>query len=200
MKRFSKLSVIAVLLVSFLIVTNTTIAEPQEPYRLLRSEASEDAADVNLCDYSDFANKPGTARIIGGETGDSPAAVIGLVFTAGSASGKTFKAKVYAWKENGPAEPVFNGKFTTGTQKVVKYPHDKSVATSKYWAGKIEDTNDYWISPVCFVSDDAGLSIGKVYFKSWGYKYFYVVISDADGSTGSEAGNVAAYYTYSNKK
>ena len=47
------------------------------------------------------------------------------------------------------------------------------------------------------VTDDTGRnSVGEVWFDMTGLRYVFVQISDADGSTGTEAGDVSCFFRY----
>ena len=173
------------------------------PYTLLRAEADEDpnttigSTLVDLTAGGDFASMPANAARLGSSSGPNNAVgAIQLIFCGGGAAGKTFTYTIYAWRtDNGPAEFVATGTGTLGTQAVVAYPHNRATATSKFWADTLTVTGR-WNKTVTSTDTTGNNEVAKLLFDFCGYEYIYVEISSADGSTGTEAGNVAVYYSY----
>jgi hypothetical protein len=97
-------------------------------------------------------------------------------------------------------ELVAYGTGTLGTQAVVKYPHNGETATDRYWADTFVITKDAWLSTTSAIDNGGDNRVAKLKFAANGYKYFYCEITDADNSTGTEAGNITVYYalTYTN--
>lgn len=118
-------------------------------------------------------------------------------FTGGSAADKTFTYDIFTWaNENGPAKHSVSGVGTLGTQQVVKYPHNNQPATDKFWADTLTFT---WTNhPKEMESTDEGghNSVAELWFDTSGVRYIMIQISDADGTTGTEAGDIACYYRY----
>ena len=175
-----------------------------------RLEADEDASPLDLTTAGDFASKPAGALDLFERsvftvekqiTPVRPVLVpngIEFFFSGGSAAGKTFTWKIYAWRyENGPARYVATGTGILGTQAVVKYPHNGETATSKFWCDEIDITWENWLKEIeATDSDGNSNSVGSVWMDAAGYRYWHVVIADADGSTGTEAGDIAVWYGY----
>ena len=174
----------------------STLQTYHAPYSVLRAEANEDAA-IDLTTAGDFANKPASAlQIRASDGGESAVNGIQLTFCGGSAADKTFGYKVYMWrKTNGPAELVCSGVGTLGTQAVVKYPHNKATATNKFWADTLTAT-DVWITAVGLADEGGNNRVAKISFDMFGYEWIYVEITNADGSTGTEAGSIIVYYSF----
>ena len=171
----------------------------QGPWTLLRAEADEDATALDLTTKGDFANKPSLAKEIRTKPDGTGSGANGveIVFCGGAAENKTFTYKIYAWlATNGMAWLVATGAGTLGTQAVVKYPNSCLVATSKFLADTLTVT-DTWISGVGS-SDTTGGSggVASLLLNLAGYKWLYAEISDADGATGTQAGDVSAYYAF----
>jgi len=167
------------------------------PYTLLRAEANEDATALDLTTKGDFANMPAAAKRLGSNAGANNAVgAIQLIFCGGSAAGKTFTYTIYAWRtDNGPAEFVATGTGTLGTQAVIKYPHNRATATSKFWADTLTATGR-WNKTVTSTDSTGNNQVAKLLFDFCGYEYIYVEVTSADGSTGTEAGNISVYYSY----
>ena len=180
---------------------------------LARLEADENgvsgAPDIfNIATEGNFAQKPSTALDLQAIDLFSPKNVkllplliqngIAFSFSGGSAANKTFTYDIFAWSnENGPAHHLINGTGILGTQQVVKYPHNKDTATSKFWADTIVVTWDNVLKGVESTEESTGRnSIAEVWFDASGFRYFFPQISDADGSTGTEAGDIAVWYRY----
>ena len=173
------------------------------PYNLLRAEADEDpnttigSTLVDLTTGGDFASMPATVVRLGSSYGPNNAVgAMQLIFCGGSAASKTFTYTIYAWRPgNGPAEFVATGTGTLGTQAVVKYPHNGAAATSKFWAHALTVTGR-WNKTVASTDITGNNEVAKLLFDFCGYEYIYVEITGADGSTGSEAGDVSVYWSY----
>lgn len=120
-----------------------------------------------------------------------------LSFTGGSAANKTFTYDVFTWaNENGHAKHTINGTGTLGTQQVVKYPHNNVAATNKFWADTLTVTWENHPKDVASTDKTGHNTIAEVWLDMTGLRYLYVQISDADGSTGDEAGDIACYFRY----
>ena len=122
---------------------------------------------------------------------------IAFSFTGGSAAGKTFTANFFTWaNENGPAKHTVNMTAELGTQQVVTYPHNGATATSKFWADKMTIVWENHTKEVEATDTVGRNSVGEIWFDLSGLRYVFIQITSADGSTGTEAGDVACYYRY----
>ena len=92
---------------------------------------------------------------------------------------------------NGPQEIICTGSGTLGAQAVVLYPDDNATATSAYWVDTF-DITDNWSTSVA-VQGGALDYIDTLTFAPGRLKWIWVYIYTADGSTGTEAGDVTAY-------
>jgi len=188
----------------------TTIAHK---YYVARAEADENGATgapaaIVLATESNFANMPATVLDLAKKDvltpQDTPifaelkANGVAFCFSGGSAADKTFTYDIYAWaNENGPATHLVNGTGTLGTQQVVVYPHN-GVATGGgiYWADTLSISWEACLKEVESTDTTGHNSIAHIWFDATGLRYFFIEISDADGSTGTEAGDIACYYRY----
>jgi len=163
------------------------------PYYLLREEANNTPTDISLTDSGDFASKPSDAKDI---IRDALAPnAIQFIFAGGDAADKSFSWAIYAWRsQNGMAELLAKGTGTLGTQAVVKYPHNGTAATNKYYADTLTITEQGL--PKTFQVADAGGNnrTAKLYGDICGYRYVYCVVSNAGGS-GVEAEKISVYYS-----
>lgn len=161
-------------------------------YYVLRAEADEDVADVNLIDEGDFANRSSDEVSLGGLPDDGTAVGVELIVCAGSAASKTFGMKVYGRAEtNGPIIHLMTLAGETGTQGVVVYPQG-GTATAKYWADTWTVTADGTFGGIRIAGNGLN-SVARIGFQVHGLRSLKVVITDADGTTGTEAGDVTVY-------
>lgn len=185
----------------------------------IRQESNENAPAnaegltiLDLTTSGDFANKPASAvdlfefsAVWEPEVQRSrtvrpimPQNGIEFYFAGGSAAGKTFSWKIYAWRnENGPARYGATGTGILGTQAVVKFPHNGLAVANRFWCDEIDITWENWPKEV-EATDTEGQSnsVGSVWLDGAGYRFWYVEIADADGSTGTEAGDISAWISY----
>jgi len=122
---------------------------------------------------------------------------IAFSFMGGSAEGKTFTIDIYTWaNENGPAKHTVNATAELGTQQVVKYPHNSVTATDKFWADKMTIVWENHVKEVESTDKVGRNSVGEIWLDLSGLRYVFIQISNADGSTGTEAGDVSAFFRY----
>jgi hypothetical protein len=174
--------------------------------RIARNEADEDATLLDLTTLGDYENRPSVL-------GDTGVGVIDLLaeevvsatemdvngiefmFSGGSTAGKTFGFRILAWRNsNGPARLAAVGTGELGTQAVVKYPHNGSEATDRFWADNLVITYENWPKEVEATDTGNSNSVASIWLDAAGYRYWKIEITDADGSTGTEAGDIAAYW------
>lgn len=178
-------------------------------WQVLRAEADEDpntainSASITRATAGDWDSKPTDANgILELKTIDglsSTALTMELAACAGSAADKTFTVKLWTWApQNGMAQLICSIDYVCGTQQVVKYPHTKAAATSKFWADTATVT-PYWYSGKVGTADaDGGNGVAVVKITLYGTSFYYAEVSSADGSTGTEAGDVMVYYRLTN--
>ena len=182
-----------------------------------RAEANENGATDAPALFAnatagDFANKPtGTVDVLDPGLLDPTTEIaknvsvhpiskvngIAFSFTGGSAAGKTFTADFYTYaNENGPAKHTANLAAELGTQQVVIYPHNGVAATGKFWADKMTLGWENHLKEVECTDATGRNSVGEIWFDLTGLRYIFVQITSADGSTGTEAGDVSCYFRY----
>lgn len=193
----TKMLCIAGLIGVFAVAAFVNLDTTHKEYYLLRTEANENASVLDLTSAGNFANKPSAAvQLIAQPDGTGHGSNgIEIVFCGGSAANKTFTYKIYAWrKTNGMARMMATGVGTLGTQAVVVYPQT-GTATSKFWADTLTVTYR-WLSTVKSSDTTGNNEVASLQCDFSGYEWLYVEITNADGSTGDEAGNITAYYSY----
>ncbi len=122
---------------------------------------------------------------------------IEFFFAGGSAAAKTFTWKIYAWRnENGMARYVATGTGELGTQAVTIYPHNNEAATNKFWADNLVITWENWPKELEATDTGSSNSVASVWMDDAGYRFWYVEIASADGSTDTEAGNISVWMGY----
>ncbi len=193
--------------------TNNHLVTKSSPIFVARNEADENGsgspapAIFALATESDFAQKPSSALDLaktdlfvpkeGQKFGELVQNGLAFSFSGSSAAGKTFTYDIITWSpKNGPAKHSVNGTGTLGTQQVVKFPHNGEAATSRFWADTL--TVEWENHPKEVESTDTigHNSMAEVWFDGTGIRYVFIQISNADGSTGTEAGDIAVFYRY----
>lgn len=165
-----------------------------ESYRVLRVEADEDTP-IALTTAGNFAAKPASAIPFTTRGQQGTQNTIALAFSGGDTANDTFSWRIYGWRmSNGPAELIANGTGILGTQQVVIYPQG-GATTNKFWADSLSVTTDYWMRTVA-EQTVGGNSVAKLMFDFLGYEWIYVEITDADGATGIQAGDITVYYSF----
>lgn len=174
--------------------------------RIARNEANEDASLLDLTSAGDYSSKPsvigatgvGVVDLLSDEVVSSQEMDtngIEFFFCGGSAAGKTFGFRILAWRNsNGMARLAAVGTGELGTQAVVTYPHNGATATNKFWADNLVLTWTNWPKELDATDTGNSNSAASVWMDAAGYRYWKIEITNADGSTGTEAGNIAAYW------
>lgn len=186
-----------------------TLGTISHKLNVARLEANEDASPIDLTSEGDFAQKPSGAldlferSVFTTDKQDTPVRPIlvpnGLefFFCGGSAANKTFGYKLYSWKnENGMVRHTATGTGILGTQAVIKYPHNSAAATNKFWADTLTVTWWNWLKEVRSTDTTGHNTAASIWLDTCGWRYWHIVITDADGSTETEAGNIASYWGY----
>ena len=193
--------------------TDNYLITKSSPIYVARNEADENGASgapaiFVLATEGNFAQKPSTALDLakkdlfipkdGQRFGALVQNGLAFSFSGSSAAGKTFTYDILTWSpQNGPAKHSVNGIGILGTQEVIIYPHN-GVATTKdrFWADTL--TVEWENHPKEVESTDTvgHNTIAEVWFDGTGIRYVFIQISDADGSTGTEAGDIAVFYRY----
>jgi len=187
------------LAISACFILGAVLETPEVRYQELRAAANEDGGDLEACIDLDgnggaFSNMASGAVDIFSGKGRTNANAVELIFAGGDAANDSFSFMVMAWRHGGPATVVCYGTATLGSQDVVTYP-DGSSGTGKFWADTLSVTDEWPTSVGAENSDDKG-SVAKLCFDLMGYRYVYVYVWGADGSTGTEAGNVSVWYAW----
>lgn len=188
-----------------------TLGTVSHKLNVARLEANEDSSPIDISTAGDFAQKPSAAldlferSVYETDKQDAPIRPIlvpngiEFFFCGGSAALKTFGWKLYAWRnENGMVRHVATGTGILGSQAVVKYPHNGLAATNKFWADTLDVSWWNWVKRVESTDTDGHNTAASVWLDNWGWRYWHIVITDADGvdpGTG-QAGNIASYWGY----
>lgn len=171
-------------------------------YRQFRAEADENTSLIDLAaGGGTWDNAPASkVRLYEIQEG-SYVNELQLIFAGGIDAGtdpnnKTFSWKLWAWKgENCPAEYVANGVGTIGTQDVETFPDGTSESAARSWADTLRVLNQRFVRTVTSSDSTGNNEIAKLNVDTAGYPYWYVEITDADGTTGDEAGAISVWYT-----
>ena len=193
--------------------TNNHLVTKASPIYVARNEADENGtagapAIFVLATEGNFAQKPSTALDLarkdlfvprdGQKFGELVQNGLAFSFSGSGAAGKTFTYDIITWSiQNGFAKHSVNGIGTLGTQEVIVYPHNnEATTTDRFWADTL--TVEWENHPKEVESTDTigHNSVAEVWFDGTGIRYVFIQISDADGSTGTEAGDIACFYRY----
>ena len=168
----------------------------------MRATGPEDTL-LDLTTAGDFAQKPDGTLDLLKETiqwNEQQAKVMAKTLTnaveiymmASDAPDKTFNWYLTAWRnENGPAKRVAEGTAITGTQAVVKYPHNGEAVANMYWCDTVEVTAEDWPKEVESTGGDLN-SVNSLWIDAIGYRYFLMEFITT--GTTAPATNIAAYY------
>ena len=100
-----------------------------------------------------------------------------------------------AWRnENGPAKRIAQGTCTTGTQAVVKWPHNDADIANTFWCDQIIVSWHNW--PKAVVGTDAdgnSNSVGSLWFDAAGYRYWLIEFRTTEADA-TALTNLTAYY------
>lgn len=175
----------------------TVLDTIQKQLTVLRAEANEEASPINLATEGDFAQMPADALEIRTDEAGLNSLVNDafILFCGGPAALKIFTWRLFAWLAiNGPAQLVAYGTGTLGSQAVVIYPNG-AAATNKFWADTLVVTTYYWPKEVKATPNGGNNSVATLSLDLMGWKHWKMQIEDADGLTGSEAGDISAYWS-----
>ena len=176
--------------------------------RIARNEDDEDSSLLDLTSKGDHPNMPSVLSGTGigvvdvlsekvvSET-ETVANALHFIFSGGVEAGKTFGWRLLAWgNSNYPAKLAAVGTGVLGTQAVVTYPHNNSVATSKFWADTLTVSWENWFKDIESTDTTGHNTYADIWLDGAGFRYWKIEITDADGSTDTEAGDIAVYYGY----
>ncbi len=123
---------------------------------------------------------------------------IAFSFMGSSAADKTFTYDIFTWgNENSPARHAVSGAGILGTQQVIIYPHNnEATVTDRFWADTLTIAWENWPKEVESTNETGRNTVAEVWFDAAGSRYFFIQISDADGSTGTEAGDISVFFRY----
>ena len=173
----------------------------------MRATGAEDTL-LDLTTAGDFASKPATGVLdllkdnvewtdnsVGNPslTHDLETNGIDIYIAASSTAGKTLNWRLIAWRnENGPAKIVAEGTATTGTQAIVKYPHNGVAIADMYWCDNITITFENWLKEVEATDTGNSNSVSSLWMDTCGYRYW--MIEFITTGTSAPATNMVSYY------
>ena len=173
----------------------------------MRATGPEDTL-LDLTSAGDFASKPtDTLDILKDAinwtdnsvenpalTHDSEANGIEFYIAGSTAAGRNVIWYLTAWRnENGPAKRVAQGTATTGTQAVVKWPHNSVEIANTFWCDTIVITWENWLKEVEATDSGNSNSVASLWLDGCGYRFwkleFRTTEADATALT-----NLTAFY------
>ena len=123
---------------------------------------------------------------------------VAFSFSGSSAANKTFTYDIFTWaNQNGPAKQTVNGTGILGTQQVIIYPHNnEATLTTRFWADTLTVAWENHLKEVESTDTIGHNTMAEVWFDMTGLRFIFIQISDADGSTGTEAGDISCFYRF----
>lgn len=187
----------------------TTPSHKIWPMRATGAEDTQATINARIATTGDFAQKPASnvvdlladavewaANTTEKEslTHDLEANGIEIYIAASDAHSKTLNWYLTAWRnENGPAKRVAVGTAVTGTQQVVKYPHNGVTIANMFWCDEIDITWENWLKEIESTDTDGNSnSVGSLWLDACGYRYW--MIEFITTGTAAPATNIVAYY------
>jgi hypothetical protein len=183
------------------------LTTPSHKIYPLRATGPEDTL-LDLTTAGDFAQKPATAVDLLQDSLDwtdnssgTPAVTnilkangIEINIAGSTAAGRNVIWYLTAWRnENGPAKRVAQGTATTGTQAVVKWPHNGAAIANTFWCDTIVVTWENWLKEVEATDAGNSNSVASLWMDTCGYRYwkmeFRTTEADATALT-----NLTAFY------
>ncbi len=175
----------------------------------MRATGAEDSSRIDLTTEGDFAQKPSTGVVdllkdslewTGNSTErealthDSEANGMEIYIAGSTAAGRNVIWYLTAWRnENGPAKRVAQGTATTGTQAVVKWPHNGAVISNTFWCDTIVVTWENWLKSVEGTDSGNSNSVASLWFDAAGYRYFMIEFNTTDADA-TALTNLTAFY------
>jgi len=180
------------------------------PWRLLRAEADEDANTLIFDNDGDSGNIPDTAidlmdialdaQTIGGAGYNSGAVGMEIIFGGGDTVNDDFTYRVLTARSHdgsidGPIRVMATGVGTLGSMEISKYPNTGLGTTNKHYADTLTVTYTWGVTTIYSTDETGNNLVASLVIKFLkGYRYYWVEITEADGTTGTEAGDVSVYY------
>jgi len=215
--RYGRITVSVILLMAMLagslICLIPAKAEPLHTYHsswhLIRETADEDGANFAAVYASattmNFANKDsssvangGPFRIVPQKSGNdaegySRGAAWDIAICGGDADNDTFSFSLVGWSRiNGMLQVIGEGTGILGAQAVVLYPDDSATATNIFWADTIVLSSTTKWNTIRILNSGAN-QVAIIHIDMAGLEWVQLVIYDADGTTGIEAGDITSF-------
>lgn len=174
----------------------------------LRATGPEDTL-LDLTTKGDFANKPSTGVVDlladalewtnnstekASLTHDSETNGMEIYIAGSTAHSRNVIWYLTAWRnENGPAKRVAEGTGTTGTQAVVKWPHNGAAVANTFWLDTIVVTYENWLKEIEATDTGNSDSVASLWFDTCGYRYFLMEFRTTEAEA-TALTNLTAFY------
>ena len=174
----------------------------------MRATGAEDTL-LDLTTAGDFASKPATGVVdllkdsiawtdnaieVDGHTHDLETNGMEIYIAGSTTHSRNAIWYLTAWRnENGPARRVAQGTCTTGTQAVVKWPHNGVAVANTFWCDTIVVTYENW--PKEIEATDAGTSnsVASLFLDACGYRFWKLEFRTTE-AVATALTNLTAYY------
>lgn len=174
----------------------------------MRATGAEDTL-LDLATAGDFAQRPTTGVLdllkdnlewtdnsteTPALTHDLQANGVEFYIAGSTAAGRNALWYLTAWRnENGPAKRVAEGTITTGTQAVVRWPHNGVEVANTFWCDTITITNENWVKEVEATDDGSLNSVASLWMDAAGYRFFMFEFRTTEADA-TALTNLTAYY------
>ena len=174
----------------------------------MRATGAEDSSRLDLTTEADYAQKPAAALDLLKDsitlspetprdalTHDLQTNGIEIYIAGSTAASRNVIWYLTAWRnENGPAKRVAQGTATTGTQAVVKWPHNGVAIANTFWCDQIVITWENWLKEVESTDVDGNSnSVGSLWMDGCGYRYWLIEFNTTDADA-TALTNLTAFY------
>jgi hypothetical protein len=175
----------------------------------LRATGAEDASRIDLATAGDYAQRPttGVTDILKDAlewtdnssehpslTHDTQTNGMEIYIAGSTAHSQNVIWYLTAWRnENGPAKRVAQGTATTGTQAVVKWPHNNAAVANTFWCDTIVITWENWLKEVEATDTGNSNSVASLWLDTCGYRYWMIEFNTTD-ATATALTNLTAFY------
>ena len=184
------------------------LTTPSHKIYPMRATGAEDTL-LDLTTAGDFASKPATGVVdllkdsvawtdnsteTDGNTHDLETNGMEIFIAGSSAHSRNAIWYLTAWRnENGPARRVAEGTCTTGTQAVVKWPHNSAAIANTFWCDTIAVTYENWPKEIEGTDSGNSNSVASLFFDACGYRYFLMEFRTTEADA-TALTNLTAFY------
>ena len=149
---------------------------------------------ADAIEWTDAGNEFASSVANSGLTHDTETNGMDIYIAGSSAHSRNVIWYLTAWRnENGPAKRVAEGTATTGTQAVVKWPHNGATIANTFWCDTIVITWENWLKEVEATDSGNSNSVASLWLDTCGYRYWLMEFRTTE-ATATALTNLTAFY------